>query len=193
MLALKRSSKGVVFGACVLIVAPLIAGTWLEAALWKGERIFLACAQLLAVVPSHLGVVLRAAYYFATLDKCSWETSIGFGSLFTHRGAMIGPNVSTGVYCVLGHVNAGANVMFGSRVSVPSGKRQHFDAAGAIVADATYDTVTIGAGSWIGEGAIVLAAVGRGTVVSAGAVVTSEMPDNCIVGGNPAKVLRTMN
>jgi acetyltransferase-like isoleucine patch superfamily enzyme len=50
--------------------------------------------------------------------------------------------------------------------------------------------VTVGAGAWIGTGAIVLADVGKGTVVAAGAVVTKPLPDNVIAAGVPAKVIR---
>ena len=187
---LKTALKAGLFAFCVALVSPLILLSWIESRASRGELIFGACAQLLALVPSHLGVILRGAYYFGTLSGCSWETYIGFGSLFTHRGAVLAANVSTGAYCVLGHAHIGPKVMMGSRVSVPSGKRQHFGKTGEIVAEAHYDTVRIGAGTWVGEGAILLADVGQGCIVSAGAVVTKSMPDSCIVGGNPAQVLK---
>ncbi|MCU1461522.1 MAG: putative sugar acetyltransferase [Acidimicrobiales bacterium] len=52
--------------------------------------------------------------------------------------------------------------------------------------------VSIGAGSWLGHGTIVLpgARIGRHVVVAAGSVVRGELPDNCVVAGNPAKVIR---
>jgi acetyltransferase-like isoleucine patch superfamily enzyme len=52
--------------------------------------------------------------------------------------------------------------------------------------------VRIGAGSWLGHGAIVLpgASIGRHVVVGAGAVVTGELPDFCVAVGNPARVVR---
>ena len=51
--------------------------------------------------------------------------------------------------------------------------------------------VHIGAGSWIGNGAMILpgASVGRRVVVAAGAVVTGAVPDHAIVGGVPARVI----
>lgn len=47
---------------------------------------------------------------------------------------------------------------------------------------------------WIGIGAIILAGVrvGENSIIGAGAVVTKDVPKNCIVGGNPAKVLKTL-
>jgi acetyltransferase-like isoleucine patch superfamily enzyme len=52
--------------------------------------------------------------------------------------------------------------------------------------------VRIGAGSWLGHGAIVLpgACIGRHVVVGAGSVVTGELPDFCVAVGNPARVVR---
>jgi len=52
--------------------------------------------------------------------------------------------------------------------------------------------ILVGDGAWIGVGAIVLGGVriGEGAVVAAGSVVTKDIPDNCIVAGSPAVVLK---
>jgi carbonic anhydrase/acetyltransferase-like protein (isoleucine patch superfamily) len=52
--------------------------------------------------------------------------------------------------------------------------------------------VSIGAGSWLGHGAIVLpgARIGRHVVVGAGSVVTGTLPDFSVAVGNPARVVR---
>jgi acetyltransferase-like isoleucine patch superfamily enzyme len=188
----RRAVKALAFGIAALIVSPLIFMTWLESVLGKGEGVFLTCAQLVANLPGPPGAKLRGAFYWASLERCSWETHIGYGSLFTHRGATLAPHVSMGAYCVIGHAQLGAGVMMGSRVSIPSGKRQHFGDAGGIVAEARYDTVSIGPGCWIGEAACLLADVGEGCIVSAGAVVVKAMPARSVIGGNPAQVLRTL-
>jgi acetyltransferase-like isoleucine patch superfamily enzyme len=54
--------------------------------------------------------------------------------------------------------------------------------------------VVIGDDVWIGANAVILPGVtiGRHCVVAAGAVVTKDVPDNTVVGGIPAKVLRTL-
>lgn len=188
----RRSFKFLIFVSSWAVCGPFILLTWLEKRLVPGELLFGFCAQLLAILPGPPGRWLRGAYYFGTLDRCSWETHIGFGSLFTHRGAAIGSRVSMGAYCVIGHACIGDNVMIGSRVSMPSGKRQHMDDEGRLAELTRFDTIAIGGNSWIGEGAIILADVGSGCIVSAGAVVIQPMPGGSLIGGNPAKVLREL-
>lgn len=56
----------------------------------------------------------------------------------------------------------------------------------------TRGPLSIGAGSWLGAGAVVLdgVTIGRGCVVGAGALVTKDLPDYAIAVGAPAKVVR---
>jgi len=48
--------------------------------------------------------------------------------------------------------------------------------------------------AWIGAGAIILpgVTVGENAIVAAGAVVSKDVPDNTIVGGIPAKTIKTI-
>lgn len=50
-------------------------------------------------------------------------------------------------------------------------------------------------GASIGSGAVILSnlTVGEGALVGAGSVVTKSVPPNCIVAGNPARVLRKLS
>ena len=52
--------------------------------------------------------------------------------------------------------------------------------------------VTIGNDVWIGANCTILPSVtiGNNVVVAAGAVVTKDVPDNCVVGGVPAKIIK---
>jgi acetyltransferase-like isoleucine patch superfamily enzyme len=54
--------------------------------------------------------------------------------------------------------------------------------------------IHIGDGCWIGARAIILPGVtlGRRVLVAAGAVVTRDVPDDCLVAGNPARVVRSL-
>ncbi len=55
-----------------------------------------------------------------------------------------------------------------------------------------FKKVTIKKNAWICIGAIICPGVtiGQNAVVGAGAVVTKDVPDNAVVGGNPAKVIK---
>ena len=52
--------------------------------------------------------------------------------------------------------------------------------------------VTIGNDVWIGGNVTILPGVtiGNNVVIAAGAVVTKDVPDNCVIGGVPAKKIR---
>ena len=67
----------------------------------------------------------------------------------------------------------------------PMGRRRHLGIA---------EPVTIGNDVWIGGNVTILPGVtiGNNVVVAAGAVVTKDIPDNCIIGGVPAKVIKTI-
>ena len=142
-MSFRRVFKAIVFGLSFLLTSPLIIFAWFEKANSSSEWAFLGFGQLLSLVPGVLGIYLRGAYYYGTLRECSWETHIGFGSFFTHREACVGSNVSTGSYCVIGHACIGRDVRLASRISIPSGKRQHLNDQGRLSAETKYDQVFI--------------------------------------------------
>ncbi|WP_430602478.1 chorismate mutase [Enterococcus sp. DIV0724b] len=52
--------------------------------------------------------------------------------------------------------------------------------------------ITMGDNVWLGGGVVITPGVtlGDNVVVAAGSVVTKSFPDNCVIGGNPAKILK---
>ena len=57
-----------------------------------------------------------------------------------------------------------------------------------------FGKVTVKENAWICIGAIICpgVTVGRNAVVAAGAVVTKDVPDNAMVGGNPARLIKML-
>ncbi|WP_165044540.1 maltose acetyltransferase domain-containing protein [Dysgonomonas sp. ZJ709] len=57
------------------------------------------------------------------------------------------------------------------------------------------EPITIGDNVWIGGGAIINPGVtiGNNVVIASGAVVIKDIPDNVLVGGNPAKVIKELD
>jgi acetyltransferase-like isoleucine patch superfamily enzyme len=102
---------------------------------------------------------------------------IGRGShIVAHHSIRIGDDVFTGPYVYITDQNHGY-----ADPEVPIGRQLPVNAA-----------VSIGPGSWLGAGAVILpgAAIGRNVVVAAGSVVRGEVPDQCVVAGVPARVVR---
>ncbi len=52
--------------------------------------------------------------------------------------------------------------------------------------------IMIGNHVWIGMGSMILkgVSIGNDAVIAAGSVVTRDVPDNCLAGGTPARILR---
>ena len=55
--------------------------------------------------------------------------------------------------------------------------------------------IVIGSNAWLGANVTVLAGVtiGENAIIAAGSVVTKDVPDNMVVAGTPAKVIREIN
>jgi acetyltransferase-like isoleucine patch superfamily enzyme len=154
--------------------------------------VFRFWAQSCALVPGLPGDLLRIAYYRLTLEECSLESRIQFGSFFSQREARIAQGVYIGGYCVLGCTVIGERTHIASGVHILSGKTQHpRDESGRILGSehGVFGTVPIGADCWIGSGALVLAEVGRCCTIGAGSVVVHPVPEGSVAVGNPARVI----
>lgn len=101
------------------------------------------------------------------------------------------------------YVDIGENVLFRGGAGIVVGDRCLI-AAGAIITSVGHPVelprwgktigkpIKIGDDVWIGANAVVLPGVqiGNGSVVGAGAVVTRNVPENCVVVGVPAQVIK---
>jgi len=57
------------------------------------------------------------------------------------------------------------------------------------------DPVLIKSGAWINPGCIIApgTTIGRNSILAIGSVVSGTIPDNCVVGGNPARVIKKLD
>ncbi|MFO0826187.1 MAG: acyltransferase [Gemmataceae bacterium] len=189
----KDALKAIARFAALVVALPVLAGYWLNAVFVGRNRALESTSQLLSLFPGITGQYLRRAVLQQVLAKCHHSVLVEFGTLFSQAGAILDENVYVGPRCQLGLVHLERDVLLASGVQIPSGGKQHyFDDPTKPIREQGGERrmVTVGAGAWIGTGAILLADVGAGTIVAAGAVVTKPLPENVIAGGVPAKVIR---
>jgi len=111
----------------------------------------------------------------------------------------IGKNVGIGDFCHIGGsggVIIGSESIFGAYVSVHP-ENHLFSNPNKLIREQGVERlpVSIGENCWIGAKSTFLAGsgVGNNCIVAAGSVLTKRFPDDVIVAGIPAKVLRTRN
>lgn len=127
----------------------------------------------------------------------AWDTHNGVE--FSPR-INIGNNVSFGKNCHIGCINeitVESNVLFGSGVMIMDhnhGKSIIEDVSVAPNKRILYSKgpIRICENVWVGENSCILAGVtvGKNSIVGANSVVTHSIPPNCVVCGNPAKVVK---
>lgn len=93
----------------------------------------------------------------------------------------------------VGKVRIGSRVLFGPNVQIYA-VTHPIDAIERRNGEEWGVDVTIGDDCWIGGGAVICPGVtiGDRCVIGAGAVVTKDVPDDVVVAGNPARILRRL-
>lgn len=130
-------------------------------------------------------------------DRCGTNINIEKGADFgSGKGISIGNNSGLGINCkVRGPLEIGDNVMMGPDVVIMTNSHnfERIDLPMNIQGSAVPKKVLIGNDVWIGTRAIILPGViiGNGAIIGAGAVVTKDVPEYGIVGGVPAKLIRS--
>lgn len=138
---------------------------------------------------------IRALLSQITASEIDESVAI-FTPLYINYGKFtkIGRNVFINFDCVfldLGGITIEDNVLIGPKVSLLSeGHPISPQERHSLVPHAIH----IKQNAWIGASATILQGVtiGENAVVAAGAVVSKDVPDNTLVGGIPAKIIKTI-
>lgn len=124
------------------------------------------------------------------------ETTTVFTPLNINYGQhiTIGKNVFINFDCVfldLGGITIEDNVLIAPKVSLLSEGHPVTPGARATL---TTGHIHIKKNAWIGAGATIMQGVtiGENAIVAAGAVFSKDVPDNTIVGGIPAKIIKSI-
>jgi maltose O-acetyltransferase len=144
----------------------------------KALRSFL-CSSIFAKAGKKLNV--EQGCYFGNGKDIEVGFEVGFGRNFQCRNVKL----TVGDYLMMGEdvLFQGGKHNF-ERTDIPMG---HQGGGGKT-------ELIIGNDVWIGARTIVLPGckkIGNGVIIGAGSVVTKDIPDYAIVGGNPAKILKT--
>jgi len=122
--------------------------------------------------------------------------SIELQSRYSQSRIKIGNNISTNnniMICAVNYIEIGDDTLIGQNVTIMDHeahginplKRRELGEIGKVI---------IGTNVWIGNNVTVLknAEIGDNTIIATGAVVSGKFPENVIIGGVPAKIIKSL-
>lgn len=128
---------------------------------------------------------------FSSLEISATPNNLG-------AGITIGNGVGIGGHSFIGGaglVNIGENTIIGQYLSIHP-ENHRFDDLNTLIKDqgTTRQGISVGKGCWLGAKVTICdgVSIGNHCVIAAGAVVTKSFPKNCVIGGVPAKLLKTI-
>ena len=164
------------------------------------QRALLGLAHVVsALLPPTRGLGLRKAVFRLAGLQIAEGVQIVGGARFHYANVAIGEGTWVGTethfFC-----NVNSWIRIGARVDIAPGcffnTGSHRLGGPEERAGRNYaESISIGDGTWIGMGVKLLdgTQVGKGCVIAAGAVVRGRFPDDVLIGGVPAKVIKQLD
>jgi virginiamycin A acetyltransferase len=189
---MKNVVKAIANWLCILLVLPLALPVRIWARWDKHDAVFQFGSHAVSLLPGPPGDYLRRAYYRVVLRCPAPGPTISFGTILAQRDTTISERVYIGAFCNIGSSIIESNVLIGSNVMIASPEMHRIDDCSIPIGQqgGTIERISIGVGSWLGNGAIILADVGPECVVGAGSVVVRPCEPWGIYVGNPARLVR---
>lgn len=144
------------------------------------------------------GLLIRYVLAKTLCKECGMNVAIDESCWLLNPGMIsIGNNVSINPMCYIqgwGGIKIGNDVSIGHHVTIMSADHI-FDDLNIPIKDqgVQFKEVVVEDGVWVGAKATILMGVriGRGAIIAAGAVVTHDVDSFAIVGGVPARLIRS--
>lgn len=125
----------------------------------------------------------RARIYSTVSIDGSIKLVIGDGTYVGHQTRITGGQ---------GSIYIGENCDISDRVGIFCGTHEIAPEGNRVAGKGIGKDIYIDNGVWVGYGALILpgVTVGRMSVIAAGTVVHKDVPPNCVVAGNPMKIVK---
>jgi acetyltransferase-like isoleucine patch superfamily enzyme len=160
---------------------------------WKARR--MASCGAGTVIKHNAEIHITDGGVLTIGENCVVQNYAYFLLTKPHPTVTVGNNTVVGRFCMITAKNSitiGNDVLMAAFVQITD--TSHGIDAGSTIRSqrAEIGSVEIGDDVWIGSGAKILmnVKIGRGAVIAANAVVIEDVPENAIVGGVPAKLIR---
>lgn len=141
-----------------------------------------------------IGKNFRSSYRFRIE---AWDN---YNHLTFSPSIIIGDNVSFSDNChigAIGSIKIGNNVLVGSNVYITDHYHGDTTSEYMSISPIKRDLITKGEvvicdNVWIGDGVVILpnVRIGHSCIIGANSVLTKSFPDNCIIAGVPAKIIK---
>ena len=150
--------------------------------------------------------MLHDPAYISIVERCQFQDYLYLTAWKEYQGEHFTPELTIGEMCNFGAFNhitcinkiiIGDNCLTGKWVTISD--NNHGTTDKEVLHEAPQKRklynkgpLIIGNNVWIGDKATILGGltIGDGAVIAANSVVTKDVPQYCVVGGNPAKILK---
>jgi acetyltransferase-like isoleucine patch superfamily enzyme len=147
-------------------------------------------------LPPPLGNILRYLISKPFLKKANWCRISEGVTIWYPYNIIIEKDVTINEYCYLGGyggIKIKASTRIGKGCTFISSDHKYDDLSTPIYKQGVIrGPILIEENVWIGANVTVLknVSIGRGAIIAAGALVCNDVPQNAIVGGVPAKIIK---
>jgi len=190
---MKQIIKWAIYSIFYILVLPfgLLSLLWYK--IFGSQAIYHYCAETFSLLPAHLGILVRCAFYNQTLKEAHHDLVVLFGGYLSKMNSRVGRNVVIAGHATIGLVDISDYAAIGNNTNILSGRHHHNfeDTSHDIFSgEDSFAVIKIGQHAFIGDNSVIMAHIGEYSIIGAGSVVVKDIPDYVVAVGNPAKIIK---